>query len=421
MPSFPSEVEVAVVGAGAAGLAAARTLREAGVGFALLEASHRIGGRAYTEEVAPGTPFDLGCHWLHSASRNPFVAIADELGIAYTKEGFSRGLCRDGAWASDAEVQRGMDFFDDCFKAIHEAAQQGREASLADVTERESEWTPLFDYLISLWSSLDSDQVSVMDFDNYVDTEENWPVKDGYGTLIARWAGDTQVALNSAVREIDWSGRKLRLTTPRGELRAERVIITVSTGILGGGDIRFTPALPDWKQAAIAALPLGNHNRICLIFERNVFGPEHARGALVTSGDSEPMHLRIRPFGFDYVVGMTGGRFADWLERAGTEASADLAKEYLASAFGSDIAKQVARSNVTAWRGDPWVRGAYAAASPGQAHQRAALARPIDERLFFAGEATSPDFFSTAHGAYLTGIATAKTIAALNARRNSAR
>ena len=314
-----------------------------------------------------------------------------------------------------------MDFFDDCFKAIHEAAQQGREASLADVTERESEWTPLFDYLISLWSSLDSDQVSVMDFDNYVDTEENWPVKDGYGTLIARWAADTQVALNSAVREIDWSGRKLRLTTPRGELRAERVIITVSTGILGGGDIRFTPALPDWKQAAIAALPLGNHNRICLIFERNVFGPEHARGALVTSGDSEPMHLRIRPFGFDYVVGMTGGRFADWLERAGTEASADLAKEYLASAFGSDIAKQVARSNVTAWRGDPWVRGAYAAASPGQAHQRAALARPIDERLFFAGEATSPDFFSTAHGAYLTGIATAKTIAALNARRNSAR
>ncbi len=111
------------------------------------------------------------------------------------------------------------------------------------------------------------------------------------------------------------------------------------------------------------------------------------------------------------MVGLTGGRFADWLERAGVEASADLAKENLKRAFGADIVKHVVGHNVTAWRGDPWVRGAYSAALPGQAHQRARLAEPLDERLYFAGEAASTDFFSTTHGAHLTGIRAARAAA----------
>ena len=120
------------------------------------------------------------------------------------------------------------------------------------------------------------------------------------------------------------------------------------------------------------------------------------------------MGFHIRPFGFDYVDGITGGRFGDWLERAGAEAAADLALENLKKAFGSDIAKHVTRHLVTAWRGDPWVKGAYSAARPGAAQQRARLAEAIDRRLFFAGEATSTEFFATAHGAYLTGIRAAE-------------
>jgi monoamine oxidase len=131
----------------------------------------------------------------------------------------------------------------------------------------------------------------------------------------------------------------------------------------------------------------------------------------VLDDDAEPMSFEIRPFGYDYVVGMTGGRFADWLERAGVEASVDLAKENLKKAFGADIVKHVVGRNVTAWRGDPWVRGAYSAALLGQTDQRPRLAEPLDGRLFFAGEATSPEYYSTAHGAHLTGIATARQVA----------
>ncbi|MEM7222633.1 MAG: NAD(P)/FAD-dependent oxidoreductase [Pseudomonadota bacterium] len=406
-----ADVEVAVVGAGAAGIGAARTLREAGISFALLEASHRIGGRAYTEQAAPGQPFDLGCHWLHSASLNPFVQIADELGFEYSKAGFPpMELWQDGDFLGEQENQDRSAFIERSFDEADEAGAGGRDVAVVDVTERDNRWTPVFDYFLSLTSSLDSDQVSTLDLANYRDTVENWPLKQGYGALVARHGADLPVALNSAVTKIDWSADPIRLTTARGTLSARRIILTVSTGILGAGDIAFQPALPLWKQEAIAALPLGNHNRLCLTFERNPFGPEHPKSVLVTADDTEPLMIRLRPFGYDHVVGLTGGRFADWLERAGQAASVDLMKEKLAQVFGSAVPKRMTGQIVTAWREDPWVRGAYSSALPGQAHQRVALARSLDQRILFAGEATSPEFFSTAHGAYLSGIRAAGEI-----------
>ena len=415
-----TDTDVAIVGAGAAGLAAARTLGELGVPFVLLEAAHRIGGRAYTEEVAPGAPFDLGCHWMHSASRNPFVAIADAHGFDYDKLGFNRRMRIAGAWASAAEEAERDAFMAENSEAIARAAAAGPDLAAAEVTERAGRWTALYDYFFSIWTAHDVDQVSIVDLEAYDDTEENWPLKQGYGALVARHGAGIPVTLDTQVAAIDWSGKAPRLTTPKGEVRAKKVIVTVSTGILAGGHIRFDPALPDWKQEAIAGLPLGNHNRICLVYDRNVFGAAPPRGAAVLdegaggaggAEDAEPMSFSIRPFGYDYVVGLTGGRFADWLERAGTAAAVDLAKENLKRAFGADIVKHLVGHNVTAWRGDPWVRGAYSAALPGQATQRRRLAEALDGRLFFAGEATSSEFYSTAHGAHLTGIDTAQEVA----------
>jgi len=411
MAAENSTVDVAVVGAGSAGLAAAKTLARRGVGFVLLEASHRIGGRAYTEQAAPGEPFDLGCHWLHSASLNPYVKIAESLGVRYDKSGIARAVFIDGRRAAPEVEQEAREHFVRNSALIEALPKDGPDRSVAEVTERDGPWTAMFDYYMSLYISVDTDQVSALDVAAYRDTDENWPVIDGYGTLIARFGADVPVRLNAAVRRLDWSGREVRLETPGGTVTARKVILTVSTGILGAGDIRFDPPLPDWKREAVAGLPLGNHNRICLVFDRDVFGPDAPEGGIVLGGEGEPMHFRVRPFGYNYVPAMTGGRFADWLERAGTEASADFAKEKLKQVFGNDITRHIVRHIVTAWRGDPWVRGAYSVALPGQSHQRAELARPIDGRLYFAGEATSREFFSTAHGAYLSGIAAAEAVA----------
>ncbi len=348
---------------------------------------------------------------MHSASRNPFVAIADALGFHYSRAGFPRRIRIDGHWASEADHRERDAELERYYNLIHGAAEAGRDIAVVEATERDGPWTPLLDYFISLWSSVDPDQVSVFDIHGFMDTGENWPVREGFGALIARFGADLPVVLNAAVARIDWSGKHVRLSTPRGEVRAGKVILTVSSGILGGGHIRFDPPLPEWKQEAAAALPLGNHNRICLVYERNVFGADHPHGAALLDAGAEPMSFAIRPFGYDYVVGLTGGRFAEWLERAGVEASVDLAKDKLKTAFGADIVKPIVGHTVTAWRGDPWVRGAYSAALPGQAHQRARLAEPLDERLYFAGEATSLESFSSVHGAYLTGIAAAQAAA----------
>jgi len=412
MSGARSNVEVAIVGAGAAGLGAAKELAARGVSFVVLEASHRIGGRAYTEDVGRGQPFDLGCHWLHSASINPFTRIADALGFTYKKTPFLRQIRLGDRWASEAEKAERDAFFARNFECIDAAATVGRDVPAIEVTERDSRWTAEFDYMLSLLYSTDSDGVSTVDSNSYKDTGENWPLREGYGRLVARFAADVPVALNCGVERIYWHDTAIRLATPQGDLNARRIIVTVSTGILGGGHIAFDPPLPDWKQQAIADLPIGNHNRICLILDGRQRNEDLPEGGVLLNGGSEPMALRLRPFGYDYVVGLTGGRFADWLERAGPEASADLATENLKKLVGNGIAKHIVGHNVTAWRGDPWVRGAYSAARPGAAHQRRELARPLDGRLFFAGEATSTEFFSTAHGAYLSGIAAAQAATA---------
>jgi monoamine oxidase len=410
-------LDLAIVGAGSAGIAAAKTAAALGLDFALVEASHRIGGRAYTEEFAPGIAFDLGCHWMHSASLNPYVAIADRLRFYYRKGTFPRGLWLEGRWASEAEYRDYLESWERRDAAIEAAAEAGRDISILEATERDGKWTPLLDYWVSIANAVDPDEVSVMDSYHYKDTDENWPLKQGFGTLVARFGADLPVTLNAAVERIDWGGPDVVLQTKKGALRARRALLTVSTGVLGAGDIRFEPALPEWKQSAIAGLPLGTHNRIGLLFDRDMFGPDCPKGTAILLPGEEPMGFGIRSFGENYAVGYTGGRFAVWLERAGAAAAVDLVKEKLAKVFGSDLPKHVTRHIVTAWHGDPWVKGSYSAALPGQGHQRTELARPVEDRLFFAGEATSIEFHATAHGAYLSGVAAAKAIARSLGRR----
>lgn len=406
-----NEVDVAVIGAGAAGIGAARTLRMRGVSFEVLEASHRIGGRALTEEIAPGVALDLGCHWMHSASLNPLVAIADSYGFSYTRGSFARGMHLDGRRATEAEMCERNAFVQSCHERLERHAAAGEDRSVFDTTERHSPWTPMFDYWVSLNTSHDVDQVSLLDLVRYRDTGEDWPLKEGYGTLIARLGANVGARLNSRAETVRWGAEGVRVSTPKGDLRARAAIVTVSTGVLAAGDIRFVPDLPAWKHAAISALPLGNHNRICLTFGSGVLDPELPAGADCFGAGSEPMWFSLRPFGHDHVVGVTGGRFGWWLERAGVEAAADFARQCLAGMLGNDVARRCTGHKVSAWGGDPWVRGAYSGAMPGAFHQRAALARNVDERLYFAGEASSTTFFATAHGAYMTGIEAGNAVA----------
>ncbi len=409
-----SDVDLVIVGAGAAGLAAAKEAQKLGLTFTLLEASHRIGGRAYTEDLAPGVPFDLGCHWMHSASLNPFVAIAEREGFHYQKDSdWHSSIFERGSWLSDekmAELEDTEEALDD---AIEAAAADGKDVATADFIDLASPWGPYLAYWSSLGTSHDIDQVSIIDHVAYNDTDENWPLREGFGALVAQWAAAVPVTLNAAVSRVAWRGDGVTVESTKGSVKARRVLITVSTNVLASGAITFDPALPAWKQDAIAALPLGVHNRIAIMLNDNPFGPDVKDNAtIMLDGDDVPMSIEIRPFGHPYVCGVTGGRFGSWLERAGQQASVDYVTERLVGAFGNDIAKSLTdRVIVTAWEGDPWTLGSYSGTAPGKGHVRAELAKPIDDTVFFAGEATHTSFFATCHGAYLSGIDQVQAIA----------
>ncbi|HVJ43917.1 MAG TPA: NAD(P)/FAD-dependent oxidoreductase [Dongiaceae bacterium] len=409
-----SDVDVVIIGAGAAGLAAAMAAQQKGLTTILLEGSHRIGGRAYTEEMAPGVPFDLGCHWMHSGSLNPFVPIADRLGFHYHKGGpWKPTVHTPRGWADAAEQAAIIALGEANEAAMKALVARGEDVAVADVVDHDHPWAAFQAYWFTLYTSRDMDQVSATDVMAYADTGENWPLREGYGALVTRWAADVPVTLNAAATRVSWGRNGVSVETPKGTIRGRRLVVTVSTNMLTAGRIAFDPPLPAWKIEAATQLPLGVHNRIGIKLNHDPFGPDAPPSITVFSKEDEPpMAIQLRPFGHDYVVGVTGGRFGAWLEYAGMAASIEHLTNHLVNAFGSDIRRALSdRTIVTAWAGDPWTLGSYSSATPGNSRARAELARPIDDVLYFAGEASSPDFFSTCHGAYLSGIAAIEKIA----------
>ena len=418
-------VDVAIVGAGAAGLAAARALTGTGLRTVVLEAKSRVGGRAHTEMLLPGVPFDHGCYWLHSGGLNPLAAVADSLGF-YILRGRGRKrparIFQDGAWATAAEAGAWHRFEGRTSRAIDAVGDRGIDVAASDSVDPASRWAPLYAAWTTAISGVGPEDASTLDLARYRDTGENWPVRDGFGALIARFGSGLPVRLATPVERIDWSGAAPRLETPRGTITARAVIITVSTAVLASGRIRFSPELPSWKRDAVAGLPLGMANKVALALRPNAPGVPQDASAHVLASPTEPIHFQLRPFGRDFVIGHIGGAFAAALEHAGEAPTIDFAVERLCAMFGARFSRQVIASRATAWRSDEWIGGGYSAARPGEAHRRADLVAPLGRRVLFAGEATSREFYSTAHGAYLSGVAAArKAIEMLEPSRASAR
>ncbi|MEM9683555.1 MAG: NAD(P)/FAD-dependent oxidoreductase [Pseudomonadota bacterium] len=406
-----SNFDIAVVGAGAAGLAAARTAVDAGLRVVVLEAGNRIGGRAFTESRSLGVPFDHGCRWFHSASLNPFVDIARRLGFDPVPEDRGRYIRvaadGQGRWTSATEFEKWAAYAQESFARIEAAGRAERDVAATAVVDASSSWAPLFDAWVAMVTAVNLDAVSTVDHARYVETNENWIVREGYGAVVAAFGAHMPITLGAPVTRIEWKGPDVRLETPCGTARARAAIVTVSTPALAK-TIRFDPPLPAWKQAAIAAVPLGAANKIAFSLRRDVFGRSDEAFSVFSSTSADAVNFHIRPFGAPVAVGYVGGRMADALEAAGVDAAAAHALDCMKDLFGNDIAREIAATSVSAWRGDPYIGGAYSAALPGEAARRGDLGTSLADRLFFAGEATHLEFYSTAHGAYLSGVAAAQ-------------
>jgi monoamine oxidase len=404
MTSLPSEVDVAVIGAGSAGIAAARRLVEAGrVSVLVLEARERAGGRAWTAD-ADGIPMDLGCEWLHSADRNVLAPLAEELGFAINRQrpDWTTRLRYSGeSEAAEADWLAEHEAF---YWAIHRLAQEPEDQPCSAALVPGGRWNALFEAISTWANAAELEVVSAKDHDRYQDSGINWRLHRGYGRLFEALAAGLPIAYGAKATRIDHHGKRLAIETSRGTVRATRVIVAVPSAIIAEERLVFDPPLPD-KLAAAAGLPLGLADKLFFHFDGGEEMPE--RYLIGSTRRRETMSYQVRPFGRPRINCFFGGRFAAGLERDGFDAMAAFATDELAGLLGSDVRRQLRPLKASFWRQDEFARGSYSYAVPGHADERARLAMPVDDRLFFAGEACSLNFFSTAHGAYETGTAAA--------------
>jgi len=396
-----------VIGGGAAGIAAARTLHEAGHDVLLIEAADRLGGRARSARLPTGHVVDHGCGWLHSAKRNPWTAIAERAGFTIDRRSPNWQVqWNDLGFPPDEKRASGEAYAR--FEEAAMAALDGPDRLLSDFVAADDPWRPMIDAISGYANGASLTQVSLHDWAAYENaaTDDNWAVVEGYGTVIVNHAGDVPVRTGVTASRIDHRGKTIRVETSRGTLEADHVVIAVPTTVLAEGKLTFDPPLPA-KQEASAALPLGIADKVFLSVEGPLPWPAHAH---LTGNPHSPCTAshRLSPFGWPIIESFFGGPCAEALEEDG--AAAQFAIDELVRLLGSDWRRRLTPLDATRWRHAPLIGGSYSHAKVGHTKARQALAQPVDNRLFFAGEACSRDDFSTAHGAYETGVAAARLI-----------
>jgi monoamine oxidase len=293
--SLPSTVDVAIIGAGAAGLGAAHALKRSGLTTIVLEARDRVGGRGHTIMAAPDIAFDLGCGWLHSADQNSFVEIAERLNFEVDK---ALPPWRERAYGNAFRQEDRDDFIralDEFYDRAEEAAKSGGDRAASTCLEPGNRWNPMIDAISTYINGCELDTVSLLDMDAYEDTEINWRVRRGYGALMTAYGAALPLALNCNATLIDHSGKRVRIETSQGTLTADKVIITVPTNLIADEAIRFHPALPA-KVDAARGLPLGLADKVMLALDQPDALPKdgNLRGATMRTAMGS---YHLRPFG----------------------------------------------------------------------------------------------------------------------------
>jgi monoamine oxidase len=410
-----SDYDVVIIGGGAAGIGAARHLAASGRSTLLLEATSRLGGRAWTYEIA-GHRLDLGCGWLHSGDRNSWARIAEEAGrvvdrrppkwgVQYRHLGFSpdEQKAARGAFAAWMERLTVKPPPSDC---------------AADALTPGGQWNGYLQAISGFISGARLERISVTDYLAYdeASTDINLRAADGYGDLIvSSLPSRTVLRLAAPVEGIELEPRGVAVETSGRTVRAQAAILTVSTAVLTSDAIKLPNGLDAWREAA-SFLPLGRNEKLFLeIVGESPFAPEtHELG---NPREPRTAAFYIRPFGRAVIECFFGGEGAEMIEESGPTAGFDYAIEQLVALFGSEARRGLRPLIASSWSRATRIGGAYSYALPGHAAARRLLARPFEDRLFFAGEATNGQDFSTAHGAHDSGVRAAQeALAALQSR-----
>ena len=422
---------VVVIGAGMAGLTAARRLSSKGYDVIVVEGRDRSGGRMWTDHSL-GTPVDLGAAWIHGdSSQNPLMKMVHQYGLSTQATDWEETWLFDIGYGeiedeTYEEIQRKAESI---LEGIYDRQQDaGNRRSMADAL------APIFKNLSGdpivkrgirwlLTSQIETEYAS--DFGDlsfkHWDMDEQYSGDDvvvhgGYSQIIDRMADGLNIKYGHVVNRISQSADGVMIATDQGVIQCDQTVVTLPLGVLKQGRVKFESGLTDEKIASIGRLGVGTMNKIALHFSKQ-FWPEdaHRLGLFNSSTENLIEYLPMTPYsGEPVIVGLTRGRHARSLETAKKEDVVQQALTDLKFMFGSSVPHSAVESVVTSWYSDEFSRGAYSHVAPGASFaDYRTLAKPLGERIFFAGEATHATYPGTVHGAHLSGERAANEIAGL--------
>jgi monoamine oxidase len=353
-----------------------------------------------------GFPIDLGCGWLHSAEHNAWRVLAEKAGFAIdqTPPPWARPVLPKGA---PTQEQRDFGRAIGEFRGETDEFPEGiPDVPASSFLKPGGKWNAMLGAVSTYYSGAELDRISTRDLARFEDTGVNWRVREGYGTLVTSYAEGLPARLNCVVTRVDRRGKRLAIDTSDGVLDARAVIVTLPSDIIAASESLFWPALPEKIEAA-RGLPLGLADKLFLSLDNaEEFNDESRAFGDMTRVATAAYHFR--PFGRPEIEAFFGGQLAHDLEAGGPGSFFDFAVSELTAIYGAAFARRVKPIREHRWGIDPFARGSYSYALPGHADDRAVLAAPVEDRIFFAGEAYSRASYSTAHGAYETGVAAAE-------------
>jgi monoamine oxidase len=401
---LPREVDIVVIGAGAAGLAAARHVIAARRSAVVIEASNRIGGRCLTDATSFEVPFDRGARWLHNPDDNPLVKPTRGAGMEIypVSPGQKIRIGRRNARAGEAE-----DFLATLVRAnraIDDAARGKADISCAAALPNDlGDWASTVAFVLGAGATgKDLRDLSVFDKSRAQERMAAIACRQGLGALLEKLGDGVPVALGTPATRVTWSGRDVGVETPAGRIAARAAIVTVSSNVLRAGRIQFAPELPKRQFDAAANLSLGSYDRIALQLPGNALGLGRDETVIERSADRGTALLVANIGGSSLCTLDVAGSFGRELAAQGEAAMLAFAREWLSGLFGSDAVAKIERGSATRWDADPWVQGAMSAAAPGGQPSRRVLAEPFGN-VFVAGEATHETMWGTVGGAWQSG------------------
>jgi monoamine oxidase len=405
-----AEVDVVIVGAGAAGIAAARRVAAARRSFRLYEAGKRIGGRCATDTQFFGVPFDLGAHWIHNPDSNPLRQLAPKDGFDLYPAPRGEGMRVGPRPARDAELENFLAALVRARRAIAEPGRGKTDVAAATLPRDLGDWRATIEFVLGPYTcGKDLAQVSAADFARQAERYADAFCRQGYGALLARLGTDLSVQLNTPVDAIAWS-RNLGVDTPKGNILARAVIVTASTNALLSDKIEFIPPLPKRQLDAAAKLALGSYDNIGLEMPGNPLGLQRDDLVFEKSSNPRTAALLANVSGTGLHVLTVAGGFGRELSANGEAAMIDFAGDWLASLFGSRAKRAIKRSRATRWNDEPFVLGGFSVAAPGADDARRTLREPVGGRIWFAGEAVHDTQWGTVAGAWEAGTLAAEAV-----------